>query len=410
MHIPKEEYYDYQEDEFEPKTKGNNIFKILAIIFIFTISLAAVFGIGYGLGIKGNPQIAGSLIKNGSDITLLSAEVENNTETKKSAIDVIKQVSNSVVSITSNVIKKTKEGSHPTINAGSGIIINEDDKKIYIVTNDHVISDATSLTISLDDSIQVEAEVIGRESLSDLAVISVLKSNLDSKGVKNYLIADFADTTNLKVGEEVIAIGNAAGEGKSATKGIISALNKTIQVDGKSLSVIQTDAAINPGNSGGALVDLDGQVIAVNTAKYSNAGRESGDKVEGMGYAIPANEVLKIIKPIIEVKSKNPNTSQVAGGTKASLGVRTKIISEDQYNILGMPVGLYITDVYAASNAEIAGLRAGDIIVSYNDIQIETMDDLVEVLDNTRVGQSAEIGIYRNGQLKNITVNFSVAS
>ncbi|MDR2940316.1 MAG: trypsin-like peptidase domain-containing protein [Clostridiales bacterium] len=411
MHTPDDEYYDYKNFEFEPNKKPKVLLKIVSLIIITVLALTAVFGIGYFIGVKGRVVAAGREVNKSGGYTLLSTDSSGQMLQGNTAVNVIDQVSNSVVSINANVLKTTPEGSFPSINAGSGIIISEDGSNIYIVTNNHVISDALSISISLDDNIQVEANVIGRETLSDLAVISVLKSELEANGVKGYTIANFADSLGLRVGEDVIAIGNAAGEGKSATKGIISALNKTIQVDGKELNVLQTDSAINPGNSGGALVGMDGLVVGVNTAKYSNSGREGTDRVEGMGYAIPSNEVRSIIEGIIQINSETPEETEVTvEGAKPSLGVGTKMITEEQYNSYGIPVGLYITDVYSKSNAEAAGLKNGDVIVSYNGRDIKTMGDLKDALDGTRIGQTVTIGVYRDGQLKNISVQFTASS
>jgi len=267
--------------------------------------------------------------------------------------------------------------------AGSGIIFHEDDEKIYIVTNYHVIDSATEVTISLDDETAAQANLVGSDEESDIAVISVRKSALEEAGITGYKIATFAAADSSQVGDTAIAIGNAAGEGKSATRGIISAVNKRININGISLEVLQTDAAINPGNSGGPLMNDRGQVVGINTAKLSETG------VEGMGYAIPSGVVGEIIDQIMKDGSvKRPY-----------LGLYAATITEQHQRHYGFSTrGVYVNAVEAGTTAEAAGLRQGDIIIRYNGIIVTGTDQLAVLEAETAVGESVTIVVVRDNQ------------
>ena len=295
---------------------------------------------------------------------------------------IVKKVSDAVVSINLTVTvpnffnQKTEQPG-----AGSGIIFDEDDEKVYIATNNHVIQDADTVTISVDDKTQIKASFVGCDPQSDLAVISVSKAEMDKAGIP-YELANFGDSSILQVGDDVVAIGNAMGEGKTATSGIVSAINKQITIDGKTLDVIQTDAAINPGNSGGALANINGEVIGINTAKLSSS------NVEGMGYSIPSN----IAKTILEDLKSNGSVK------KPYLGILGMSITEEMMNMYNLPsLGVYVDDVTAGSSAEQAGIEATDIIVGFNDQKITTIDELTSAIAASAVGDKVTIYIYRQG-------------
>jgi serine protease Do len=295
---------------------------------------------------------------------------------------IVKNVANSVVSVNLTIESQNFFGqTGETDGAGSGIIYAEDNDKVYIATNNHVIEDADKVTVSLDDKTQVEAHFVGSDEQSDLAMIYVNKADLDKTGV-HYTVASFGDSSKLEVGDEVIAIGNAMGEGKTATSGIISAINKQITVDGKTLDVLQTDAAINPGNSGGALVDSDGDIIGINTAKLSSS------QVEGMGYSIPSN----VAKPILDNLKTNGSVQ------KPYLGIQGTSITAQMKDMYNLPsLGVYVVAVTQGSGAEAAGLQPTDIIVGYDNTQINSMDDLSACLAKAKIGDKVTLYIYRNG-------------
>ncbi len=298
--------------------------------------------------------------------------------------DVYKAVSQSVVSIN---VKSTAVTMFNRLvesqQAGSGIIFKQDGDKIYIMTNYHVINGAKEATISLDDTVQVSANYVGGNESNDIAVISVNKSDIEKAGIKNYAVAEFDDSDKIEIGNFVIAIGNAMGEGKSATFGIISAVNKEINIENQLLSVIQTDAAINPGNSGGALVNTDGKVIGINTAKFSSMG------IEGMGYAIPSNIVNQIVDEIMGQKRVEA----------PYLGVEARTITEQIKEVYNFPqLGVYVNSVVPGSSAEEGGLNQGDIITAINGKPIITSEELINVINSSKVGDTLKITVLRNAR------------
>jgi len=320
-------------------------------------------------------------------------------DASQSFSSIIKGASDSVVSINvtgtaSNFFGRTFE----TGSAGSGIIFSEDGENIYIVTNFHVIERANSVTISVDDAIQAPASFVGGDSVSDIAVISVSKTEMAKAGIKNYKLAVFGDSTQIEIGDLAIAIGNALGEGKSATLGIISALNKTINIDNKELNVIQTDAAINPGNSGGALINAKSQVIGINTAKLSSYG------VEGMGYSIPINDA----KVIIENLMKNKDHPIPEPGY---LGISGLTVTEQIKDTNSLPSeGVYVRTAYPGAGAFAAGIRNNDLIVGINDVSVKTFEALSEELAKYKAGEKINVSYYEGCKiLKTVEVTLTGA-
>ncbi len=274
--------------------------------------------------------------------------------------------------------------------AGSGIIISEDG---YILTNNHVVdseesssfyelSSANKITVQLyNDDKQYDAKIVGQDDETDLAVIKIDASNL--------VAAEFADSDSLKVGEFAMAVGNPLGLGSSITSGVISALNREItDSDGKTYTLIQTDAAINSGNSGGALVNSEGKVIGVNTMKVSSTG------VEGMGFAIPINSTIDITDQLIQYnKVKRPY-----------IGISGVDVDEQTAKAYNMVVGIYVRSVENFSAAEKAGLQIGDIIIEADGQKITTMDELNEIKNKHAIGDELKIKINREGQEQEINL------
>jgi serine protease Do len=297
--------------------------------------------------------------------------------------DVVKMVAPAVVSI-NTVIEGTSDYfslPYDQSGDGSGIMFYQNSTTIYIATNYHVISGASSVTINIEDSEPIVATFVGSEPNSDLAVISVKKTDVKKAGVTKVTIAAFGDSDSMMVGETVIAIGNAMGEGNTATSGIISATNKQILVEQRNLTVIQTDAAINPGNSGGPLVNTLGQVIGINTAKFSQ------QNAEGMGYSITSN----IAKPIVEeIMKQNP---------KPFLGIKGNDVTEQIAQLYSIPqLGVFVVEVVSGSSAEKAGIMRNDIITSFNDISIFSMEQLQEEIQHCKVGDEVQVKVYREGK------------
>ncbi len=321
--------------------------------------------------------------KSKPDKIISDAAFKNETPISKNSdnsVKIIKSVKPSIVCITTTIkLKDMFNIPYLESGAGSGIIFAQTDEKVYIVTNSHVIDGASAVGVSVENSGVVPAELIGKKETADIAVISIKKSDLIRVGVNKVTAAKFGNSDNLNMGDSVIAIGNALGNGNTATSGIVSAVNKEINIDGLTLNVIQTDAAINPGNSGGALINVKGEVIGINTAKLAST------EIESTGYSISIN----VAKPIIE---------NIMNHTSAPyLGVYISKIDEEEAEAYGLPVtGVIVEDVIQNSSAERAGIQKNDIITVFNDTPVFTPEQLTNAVQNCRVGDTVEVRIIRN--------------
>ena len=282
--------------------------------------------------------------------------------------------------ITTNVWGQTASASV----AGSGFILTEDG---YVVTNNHVVEDATSVTVKLYDGQEYEAQIIGTDAMNDVALLKIEASGLQAVTVGN--------SDELSVGEEVIAIGNPLGELTfTMTAGCISALDREINTDGTPINMMQTDAAINSGNSGGPLFDMNGNVVGITTAKYSGS-TSSGASIEGIGFAIPINDVMDIIYDLQEygyVKDR------------AYLGVTVRDLNDSTAQTYGLPVGPMVQSVSEGSCAEKAGVQQGDIIIGYEDKTIESYTELVAALHHSKAGDTVKLTVFRAGAQLDLTV------
>lgn len=328
---------------------------------------------------------------NNIDSSTVSASKNNvklNNSTDVNNINIIKNISPSIVGITKSVEgKDIFNNTVESTDSGSGIIFHENTNNIFIVTNSHVIENASKVNVSIDGSDVVSAKLVGKDQLSDLAVISISKKDLQNIGVTSITTAELGNSENVAVGDSVIAIGNVLGEGNTATTGIVSAVQKEVNVQGRVLNVFQTDAALNPGSSGGALVNSNGEIIGINTVKVS------GTDVEGVNYSIPTNTA----KPIIE-KIMNSEDSPY-------LGVYIQSITDeiaDYYNIPN--TGVIISEVIPKSSASKAGLMKNDIITIFNDQPIFTPEQLTSAVQDCKVGDTVKVKIIRNGVIQEMKV------
>ena len=323
-----------------------------------------------------------------------AAAVASLDEASKNTIELVKRVKPSIACITTkttsmNWFYQTYEAE----GAGSGVIYHEDEDNVYIATNAHVISGASSVYVSVSESDLVEAELVGKDVNADLAVISVSKEALRNVGITGVTVAQFGSSSDLQVGESVIAIGNALGQGNTATAGIVSALSKDVNINGRKLTVIQTDAAINPGNSGGALINSKGQVIGINTAKIAMS------TVEGIGYSIASD----VAKPIIESLTNSEGTPV--------LGITVNDVSEETAKLYGLPqAGVVIEEVQSGSPADKAGIKVGDIITSFNDTPIFSAEQLINRIKECRVGDSVKITVVRDNETVTLNAKLSKAN
>lgn len=287
--------------------------------------------------------------------------------------------------------------SYEVPSSGSGIIIGENDTELLIVTNNHVVQDTVSLKITFVDDTAVDAAVKGTDPDTDLAVISVPLDQIPQETKEKIAVARLGDSDGLKVGQGVIAIGNALGYGQSVTVGYVSALNREIKTsDGNARVLLQTDAAINPGNSGGALLNMKGEVIGINAAKYSST------EVEGIGYAIPVSGVQDILDELMNRKTR----SEVAEEKRGYLGIQGTTVDEDAAAAFGMPKGVYVYKILKDGAAADSQLREKDIITKLDGMTVKSMQELQKFLKGYETGETIELLVQRqeDGQYKEIQI------
>lgn len=279
-----------------------------------------------------------------------------------------------------------------TESSGSGIIIGKNETELLIVTNYHVIEGADTLSVSFVDNEVYEANVKGTDADLDLAVIAVPLESISGDTASKISVATIGDSDALKVGEQVVAIGNALGYGQSVTTGIVSAINRTITDSGypeeenqeevsEANTYIQTDAAINPGNSGGALLNMDGEVIGINSAKLAST------EVEGMGYAIPVSKVSDIIENLMNQTTR----SKASEGEQGALGIQGTDITTEAQEVYGFPQGVYISEATPGGAAESAGIASGNILTSFDGQEITSISQLKDLLQYYKAGESVEV-------------------
>ena len=308
---------------------------------------------------------------------------------------------------------------YKSASTGSGIIVGDNDDELLIATNNHVVDGATTLSVCFigDDVANAETETVnagdngdlnvedavsakikGTDADNDLAVVAVQKADIPEDTLNQIKIAQIGSSDDLAVGQQVVAIGNALGYGQSVTSGWISALNRTISTDDgtNSTGLIQTDAAINPGNSGGALLNMKGELIGINSAKYADSA------VEGMGYAIPISKA----KPILEELMNRETREKVDSSKKGYLGVSLASLTTEAIEMYNMPTGAFVRNVEDDSPAQEAGICKGDIIVKFDGQKVSDGDDLLDKLQYYKSGEKIEAVIARatNGEYEENTI------
>ena len=355
--------------------------------------------------------------------TSTSAVTSNASLTKTSSVvtsdvsSVVENVMPSIVSITNMSVQEVQNyfggtSKQESESAGTGIIISQNDSELLVVTNNHVVAGSDTLTVTFADGNSVEANIKGTDSEYDVAVVAVPLDSISEDTKKAISVATLGDSTELKVGEPAIAIGNALGYGQSVTTGVISALNRSVsetdQTTGEttesSVKLIQTDAAINPGNSGGALVNASGEVIGINSSKLV------GDSVEGVGYAIPISDVSDLIENLMNQETK----TKVAEADQGAIGIKGMSVSTEYSQQLNMPEGVYVSEVTKGGGAEKAGMTRGCIITGINGTTVSSMDDLQEQLQYYYAkGDEVELTIQvpqSNGEYQEQSVNVTLGA
>ncbi len=269
--------------------------------------------------------------------------------------------------------------------AGSGIIVSQTDDELLILTNHHVVEGAEELSVQFVNEKSYDAKVKGSSEKRDVAIISVKTKDIDNATMESIKIATIGDSNNLKVGNGIIAIGNALGYGQSVTTGVVSALNRTVTTDVSSAKMIQIDAAINGGNSGGALINAAGEVVGINSVKYSSSGYTSSASIEGMGFAIPISDVKELIEGLMN--GEEIDDSDVV------LGIEGYIVTEAQSKNYNIPQGFYISKVTEGKAAEKAGIEMGNIVTEIEGKKVESVETIKGILLDKKVGDKVKVKV-----------------
>ena len=421
-------YYQPQQDPNQPqdhRKPGGTGKKV-----IVTLGLAVLFGVVAGGIIIGSSMIVHKEIKNeqkteyqlpttelpqqekadgdsnsaagsGSDAT---EEVSAGTTGEYTVAQVAKSCMPSVVSITNASVKTVQDffggvQQYPSESSGSGIIVGQNDSEILVATNNHVVADADTITVAFDDDAVYEAQVKGTDSDNDLAVVAVKISDMSEDTLKSIKVVSIGNSDELEIGEQVVAIGNALGYGQSVTSGWISAVDREVtDEEGKTTGkLIQTDAAINPGNSGGALLNMQGELIGINSAKAA------ATEVEGMGYAIPVSVAQPILDELMNRETRYKADEDHAG----YIGVTCLNVDSTSAQTYGIPLGAFVDSVEEGGPAQTAGIQKGDVIVKFDGMTVSGSSDLVGKLEYYQAGETVEVVISRaqNGEYQEQTVS-----
>ena len=385
-----------QQNPKAPKPKKGYAKKVALVV-----GAAVLFGAVGGVTMQGTSYLTGKLLgKNtkstvGTTKTVSNAKLTTSTSTVTSDVsDIVENTLPSIVSITNMSVQEVQNffggiSQQESESAGSGIIISQNDSELLVVTNNHVVEGSDTLTVTFNDGNSVEAQIKGTDSARDLAVVAVPLDKISDDTMNAIKVATLGDSDSLKVGEPAIAIGNALGYGQSVTTGIVSATGRTI--DGFDGEYIQTDAAINPGNSGGALLNANGEVIGINSAKINSSA------VEGMGFAIPISDASDVIQNLMNKETR----SKVSDEERGYLGIKGYDVSKEGAQMYNMPTGVYVKEVMSGGGAEKAGLTKGSIITGFEGSSISGMSSLQEQLQYYKAGEEVTLTVQipdKNGE------------
>ena len=385
-----------QQNPKAPKPKKGYMKKVALVV-----GAAVLFGAVGGVTMQGTSYLTGKLLgKNtkstvGTTKTVSNAKLTTSTSTVTSDVsDIVENTLPSIVSITNMSVQEVQNffggiSQQESESAGSGIIISQNDSELLVVTNNHVVEGSDTLTVTFNDGNSVEAQIKGTDSARDLAVVAVPLDKISDDTMNAIKVATLGDSDSLKVGEPAIAIGNALGYGQSVTTGIVSATGRTI--DGFDGEYIQTDAAINPGNSGGALLNANGEVIGINSAKINSSA------VEGMGFAIPISDASDVIQNLMNKETR----SKVSDEERGYLEIKGYDVSEEGAQMYNMPTGVYVKEVMSGGGAEKAGLTKGSIITGFEGSSISGMSSLQEQLQYYKAGEEVTLTVQipdKNGE------------
>ena len=393
-----------QHNDHQETSKQKRKHKRSMNLYAKVICCAILFGAISGGMIFGSFMIGKNAVKTTASSTTLetnAAKLSTSSGSKNGSssssgdtytvAQIAEQCKSSVVAITNQSVQEvqTMFGTmqQQSTGSGSGVIIGKNDTELLIATNNHVVSGAESLTVCFNDDKDAvfDAKIKGTDADNDLAVIAIKLSDISEDVLNSISVATLGDSTQMEVGDQVVAIGNALGFGQSVTSGVISALDREVTIDDTTATLMQTDAAINPGNSGGALFNMKGEVIGINSAKYAS------DQVEGMGFAIPMAKAQGIIENLMNQETRDKLTSDYG-----FLNITGQDVSSDVAEMYGIPEGVYVsgtTDGGAAANADI---QKGDIITKLGNTTITSISQLKEELQYYKAGETVEITLQRN--------------
>lgn len=387
----------------------------MALVFGL-VAGAVMYGVNYAGGqINGNqttPAIQNTAVASG-DSNGVKTTSSSNTGGTYTVAEVAKSAMPSMVAISTETVE-TVESFFGTYSqtlpaSGSGVIVGQNDDELLIATNNHVVDGANKVSVAFIDDTAVEAQIKGTDSDNDLAVVAVKLADIPEETMSEIQIATLGDSDSLEIGEEVVAIGNALGYGQSVTNGIISATNRSVQTQSEatgtaseSTDLIQTNAAINPGNSGGALLNMKGELIGINEAKYSDT------SVEGMGFAIPLSKAEPILQDLMNMQTRN----KVEDSDASYIGISGTDVSSQINSNYSIPVGVYVKSVEEGGPAANAGIRETDVITELDGRKITTMDDLKSALEFYAKGESIDVKIQRmgDGEYKEQTVSVTLGA
>jgi len=397
--------------ERKPGGFGKQLAKCAALALVFGLVAGGVMtGVNYASGKVLGTTNAGNVqasLTTGDDSTVQPTAISS-SYVATDVSDIVDEVMPSIVAITN--VSQTEYQSfwgqsktYESTSCGSGIIVSQDKEYLYVATNNHVVEGANSLTVTFANDDTVSAEIKGTDPSTDLAVVKVALSSIKDDTMSAIKVATLGSSDTLKVGESCIAIGNALGYGQSVTTGVISALNREVSVSDSSSStnytaeLIQTDAAINPGNSGGALLNTAGEVIGINSVKYSDT------SVEGIGYAIPMDTAKPIIEELITKEKVDESNS-------AYLGIAGVDVTSDVAKTYNMPTGVYVAQVMEGAAAEQAGIQKGDIITKFDGKDVTSMEELFSNMQYYAAGTTVDVVIERssNGQYEEQTISVTL--
>ena len=325
--------------------------------------------------------------KNSDSTSTLKLSQSSSTVTSDVS-DIVNNAMPSVVAITNMSVQEVQSyfggtQQQESTSCGSGIIIGKNDSELLIVTNNHVVEGAETLTVSFANETSVEASIKGTDPSKDLAVVAVPLDSIDDDTMNAISIITLGDSDKLQVGEPVIAIGNALGYGQSVTTGIVSALDRNLDMEGFDSKLIQTDAAINPGNSGGALLNANGELIGINTAKVN------ANAVEGMGYAIPISDATSVIENLMNRETR----TKVDESEQGFLGIEGYDVTSEKAEMYSIPTGVFVRSVEDGSAADKAGITAECIITKFDGITIDSMSTLQSQMQYFKAGDKVEVVI-----------------